>query len=65
MKQKVREVGTSLGVTVPADFVRAVGVRAGDAVKVKKRPETGEVIYKFSGIQQLVIASGILKRRKK
>jgi len=65
MKQKIMQVGNSLGVTVPVDFVKAVGVKAGDMVKVKKRPGTGEVIYKFSGIQQLMIASDILKRPKK
>ncbi len=65
MKQKIMQVGNSLGVTVPVDFVKAVGVKAGDMVKVKKRPETGEVVYKFSGIQQLMIASDILKRSKK
>ena len=65
MKQKIMQIGNSLGVTVPVDFVKAVGIKAGDMVKVKKRPETGEVIYKFSGIQQLMIASDILKRPKK
>ena len=64
MKQKIMKVGNSLAVTVPSGFVKAVGVRAGQMVKVKKKPETGEMIYRFSGIQQLVIASDILKPPK-
>jgi len=34
------KVGNSLAVTVPSDFVKAVGVRAGQMVKVKKKPES-------------------------
>lgn len=64
MDQKILRVGNSLGVTIPADFVKDVGIRPGDTVKVKKKPETGEVIYKFSGIQQLAISETFLKRKK-
>ncbi|HUV46658.1 MAG TPA: AbrB/MazE/SpoVT family DNA-binding domain-containing protein [Candidatus Bathyarchaeia archaeon] len=64
MKQKVMKVGNSLCVTVPADFVKAVGVRQGDMVEVKKRVEANEVVYKFSGIQQLLIADSFLKKTK-
>ena len=64
MKQRVMKIGNSLGVTVPAGFVKGVGVRAGDRVEVKTRVSKNEVVYKFSGIQQLLIASDILKKKK-
>lgn len=65
MKQKIMKVGSSLGVTVPADFIKVVGIKAGDRVEVRKKIETGEIIYKFSGIHQLTINSKFLKKRKK
>lgn len=65
MKQKVIKIGNSLGVTIPSGFVKAVGVRQGDMVEVKKRGGSNEVVYRFSGIQQLLIASDILKKSKK
>jgi len=65
MKQRVMKIGNSLGVTVPVDFVKAIGIKAGDMVEVKKRVEANEMVYKFSGIQQLLIASDFLKRPKK
>ena len=62
MKQKVMRVGNSLCVTVPADFVKAAGIRPGDTVEAKKRVEANEVVYRFSGVQQLLIAEGFLKK---
>ena len=53
MEQKVMTVGNSLGVTVPATFVKAVGIKAGDKVKVETVLETGQVIYSFQGAKQL------------
>ena len=61
MRQKVMKIGNSLGVTVPADFVKAVGIRPGDTVEVKKIGHKNQLVYQFSGIQQLLIASDILK----
>lgn len=65
MKQKVMQVGNSLGVTVPSDFVKAVGIKVGDNVEVQRLMNTNEVIYKFSGIQQLPIDIGFLRKRRK
>ncbi len=65
MKQRVMKIGNSLGVTVPADFVKAVGIRPGDTVEVKKRVDQNQLVYKFFGIQQLLIASDILRGTKK
>ncbi|MDZ7586167.1 MAG: AbrB/MazE/SpoVT family DNA-binding domain-containing protein [Patescibacteria group bacterium] len=57
MSQKVMRVGNSIGVTVPSQFVKAVGVRVGDSVKVKTILETGQVIYTFQGAKQLSLHS--------
>ena len=57
MEQKVMTVGNSLGVTVPATFVKAVGIKAGDKVKVETVLETGQVIYSFQGAKQLSLNS--------
>ena len=64
MMQKIMRVGNSLGVTIPSDFVKSVGIRAGDTVKVKKRCEKGEVLYQFSGIKQLAFGDNFLKKNK-
>jgi antitoxin component of MazEF toxin-antitoxin module len=65
MKQKIMRSGNSTVVTVPADFVKAVGVRIGDQVEVKTLPEQNKVIYKFSGITQLALSKNFLKKKRK
>jgi len=65
VKQRIMKIGNSIGVTVPVDFVKAVGIKAGDTVEVKKRVESNEVIYKFSGVCQLPIATNFLKKRQR
>lgn len=57
MQQKVMKVGNSIGVTVPAKFVKSVGIKVGDMVKVKTVLETGQVIYTFKGAKQLSLGS--------
>jgi antitoxin component of MazEF toxin-antitoxin module len=59
MKQQVMKVGNSIGVTIPSKFVKSVGVKTGDQVKVKTILETGQVIYTFKGAKQLSIESNI------
>lgn len=65
MKQKIMKIGNSVGVTVPADFVKSIGIRAGGTVEVKTEPEKGEVVYRFSGTQQLAFSDNFLKKKKK
>lgn len=65
MKQKIMQVGNSLGVTIPSNFVKAIGIKAGDNVEVESRIESGQVIYRFSGIKQLLIAASFLKKGRK
>lgn len=47
------KVGNSIGVTVPSKFIKSVGVKIGDNVKVKIKLSTGQVIYTFKGAKQL------------
>lgn len=57
--------GNSAVVTVPAYFVKAVGIRIGDNVEVKAAPEKGQITYKFSGITQLPLSKNFLKKKRK
>lgn len=63
MAQKVIKTGNSLAVTVPAEFVRMVGVRAGDEVKVRLKPDEGIAIFSFSGAKQLPLLESLSKKR--
>jgi len=65
MSQKILKTGNSLAVVVPADFVNNLGIKAGDDVKVFPKPQKGEILYKFSGYQQLMLAENFLKTKKK
>lgn len=64
-KQKIIKTGNSLAVTVPSEFVKAVGVRAGGEVMVSLQPETGQVIYTFSGTKQLPLSQNFIKKKRK
>lgn len=63
-KQKIIKTGNSLAVTIPSDFVKTIGIKAGQVVQVRVEPETGKVTYSFSGSRQLPLASTLTKRRK-
>ncbi len=63
-RQKIIRTGNSLAVTIPSDFVKNVGIKAGQTVQVKINPETGEVTYTFSGSRQLPLAKNFTKRRR-
>lgn len=65
MPQKILKTGNSLAVVVPADFVKSLGVKAGDEVKVLFKPEKAEVLYKFSGAVQLPLSENFLRPKKK
>lgn len=53
MLQKVIKAGNSLAVTLPSDFVKMIGIRPGDDVRVTPLPERGRIHYTFSGAKQL------------
>jgi len=63
-KQKIIKSGNSLAVTIPFEFVHTIGIKAGQQVEVIVKPETGEVIYRFSGTKQLPLAKNFVKRRR-
>ena len=64
MKQKLIKVGHSLMVVIPASFIRLVGARAKDTVKVNTNPEKGEVRIKFSTISQLSLGGQFFLNKK-
>lgn len=64
MSQKVIRAGNSAAVTVPANFVKTVGIKIGDTVEVKTAPEKGQITYTFSGVRQLSINSKLLRKTK-
>jgi len=49
----VIESGNSLCVVVPASFVRKLGIRPKDRVKVKPDHQKGKIVYTFTNIRQL------------
>ncbi len=61
-KQKIIRTGNSLAVTIPSQFVHSVGIKAGQDVAVKVEPETGRVVYTFSGTKQLPLAKNFVKK---
>lgn len=63
MAQKVIKTGNSAAVTIPSAFVKDLGVRIGDQVKVKLSPDEGEITYVFSGAKQLPLSESFLRRR--
>jgi antitoxin component of MazEF toxin-antitoxin module len=64
MAQKVIKTGNSAAVTLPADFVKDLGIRIGDPVKVKLDPENNKVVYIFSGTKQLLLSESFLKKKR-
>jgi antitoxin component of MazEF toxin-antitoxin module len=62
MIQKVIKAGNSTAVTVPSSFVKTVGVKIGDQVKVDPHPETGKVTYTFKGAHQLLLSNDLVKK---
>ena len=63
-KQKIIKTGHSLAVTIPAYFVQSLGIKARQEVEVETQPESGQIIYKFSGAKQLSLSQRFLKKGK-
>jgi antitoxin component of MazEF toxin-antitoxin module len=53
MEQKVFRSGNSLTVVISADFVRKIGVKAGDKVIVEQNLKKGRLIINFPAPRQL------------
>lgn len=65
MTQKVIKTGNSLAVTVPSEFARSVGIRAGDEVKLAIKTDKGQITYFFVGAKQLPLSENFLKVKKR
>ncbi len=65
MAQKVLKTGNSLAVTIPADWVKMIGIKAGDEVKLEVESSQGKISYFFSGNQQLPLLGNFTRARKK
>lgn len=55
MPQRVLKTGNSLAVTIPSKFVKALGIKRGDPVRIEKRIDKGSITLHFQGAQQLPI----------
>lgn len=64
MIQKVIRTGNSLAVVIPSEFVKSVGVRPSDQVKVEIEKDKGRITYYFSGAKQLPLSENFLKFKK-
>lgn len=65
MKHKVIKTGNSLAVVIPASFVKSLGVRQGNTVRVQINISKGKVTYSFSGFQQLALPEDLLPKTNK
>ena len=64
MIQKVIRTGHSLAVTIPSGFVKSVGIRPGDSVKVMVEEDKGTMLCSFSGAKQLPLSELFVKVKK-
>lgn len=62
MQQKILRTGNSLAVVIPAHFVRDLGIRAGDKVKVVSDKRKSKITYYFSVTYQLPLNTQIISR---
>lgn len=65
MIHRVIRTGNSLAVTIPSDFVKSVGIRAGDEVKVELEEDKGKITYFYSGARQLPLGENFLRTKVK
>jgi len=63
--QKIFRTGNSLAVTVPADFIRDLGIKSGDKVKLKVDKSKNRILLEFSGNRQLsLLGDSKISKRK-
>ncbi len=51
--QKVLLTGNSLAVVIPSRFVKLLGIKKGDEVKLLTKPEAGKIVIIFSSSKQI------------
>jgi antitoxin component of MazEF toxin-antitoxin module len=64
MTQKVIRTGNSLAVVIPSEFVKSIGIKPSDEVRVEIEAEKGKITYFFSGAKQLPLSENFLKFKK-
>ena len=64
MSQRILKTGNSLAVTIPSKFVKALGIKRGDEVKIERRIDKGSLTLHFRGAQQLPIAEDIFQSHR-
>ncbi len=53
MQQKIIRTGNSLAITIPADFIKILGLESGQLVETKSDPLTGTITHYFTGSGQM------------
>lgn len=54
-----------MAVTIPSQFVKDLGIRVGDPVKVSLERDKGKITFIFSGAKQLPLAESFLRQKKR
>ncbi|MBI2326031.1 AbrB/MazE/SpoVT family DNA-binding domain-containing protein [Candidatus Collierbacteria bacterium] len=57
--QKIIKAGNSLAITLPSRLVKALGLRAGDPVKVEFSLDQTSITYSFDYTRQLTLTPAI------
>ncbi len=57
MAEKIIKTGNSSAVTLPAKFVKDLGLKVGDPVEVEVDYIKGEIIFRFPGARQLRLSA--------
>lgn len=63
--QKVLRTGNSLAVVIPSGFIKILGIRPHDNVKVITKPEIGKLVVEFKGSKQLPLGISSKVSQKK
>lgn len=54
-----------MAVTVPSEFVKSMGIKAGDEARSEVKFDKGEITYFFFGAKQLPLSENFLKTKRK
>lgn len=49
---------------IPSEFVKSIGIKPSDEVRVEIEAEKGKITYFFSGAKQLPLSENFLKFKK-
>lgn len=63
MKKKILRSGNSLAVTIPSDFAKDLGLKAGDTVNAYLDRTQNKITYKFTGATQLPLPQTLFPKR--